>query len=69
MKFVSASNAYIETEVSPLTSGNGSFMTVDESAEAEQIARLKQWRSARDTAAVCQGHLPISNTRRAAMTI
>jgi (2R)-ethylmalonyl-CoA mutase len=41
-------NAYQETEVSPLTSGNGSFMTVDESAEAEQIARLKAWRAARD---------------------
>jgi (2R)-ethylmalonyl-CoA mutase len=45
-------NAYTETEVSPLTSGNGSFMTVDESAEAEQIARLKQWRGARDAEAV-----------------
>ncbi len=45
-------NAYTETEVSPLTSGNGSFMTVDETAEAEQIARLKQWRSERDVAAV-----------------
>jgi (2R)-ethylmalonyl-CoA mutase len=45
-------NAYTETEGSPLTSGNGSFMTVDESAEAEQIARLKQWRNARDAAAV-----------------
>ena len=34
-------NAYQETEVSPLTAGNGHFMTVDESAEAEQIARLQ----------------------------
>jgi (2R)-ethylmalonyl-CoA mutase len=41
-------NAYQETEVSPLTAGNGSFMTVDESAEAEQIARLKAWRASRD---------------------
>jgi ethylmalonyl-CoA mutase len=45
-------NAYTETEVSPLTSGNGSFMTVDETAEAKQIARLKQWRNTRDSAAV-----------------
>jgi len=45
-------NAYTETEVSPLTSGNSSFMTVDETAEAEQIARLKQWRSDRDAMAV-----------------
>ena len=41
-------NAYQETEVSPLTAGNGHFMTVDESAEAVQIARLKAWRAARD---------------------
>src|ERR1700749_4267617 len=41
-------NAYTETEVSPLTSGNGAFMTVDETAEAEQIARLKAWRAQRD---------------------
>ncbi|HEX2593106.1 MAG TPA: protein meaA, partial [Rhizomicrobium sp.] len=41
-------NAYQETEPSPLMAGNGSFMTVDESAEAEQIARLKEWRASRD---------------------
>jgi (2R)-ethylmalonyl-CoA mutase len=41
-------NAYRETEPSPLMAGNGSFMTVDESAEAEQIARLKEWRASRD---------------------
>ncbi|HEY4985083.1 MAG TPA: protein meaA [Bradyrhizobium sp.] len=41
-------NKYQETEVSPLTSGNGSFMTVDKAAEAEQIARLQAWRAARD---------------------
>ena len=41
-------NAYPETEVSPLTAGNGHFLTVDESAEAAQIARLEAWRLARD---------------------
>jgi ethylmalonyl-CoA mutase len=41
-------NAYTETEVSPLTAGNGNFMTVDESAERNQIANLKAWRAARD---------------------
>ena len=45
-------NAYRETEVSPLTAGNGHFMTVDQSAEAAQIARLKAWRSARDNTKV-----------------
>src|ERR1700761_2850488 len=42
-------NKYQETEVSPLTSGDGSFMTVDKEAEAEQIARLQAWRAARDS--------------------
>ena len=41
-------NAYTETEVSPLTAGNGNFMTVDESAERNQIANLKAWRASRD---------------------
>jgi (2R)-ethylmalonyl-CoA mutase len=41
-------NAYRETEVSPLTAGNGHFMTVDETAEADQIERLIAWRSARN---------------------
>jgi (2R)-ethylmalonyl-CoA mutase len=45
-------NAYTETEPSPLTATNGSFLTVDEAAEREQIARLKAWREARDAAAV-----------------
>jgi ethylmalonyl-CoA mutase len=45
-------NAYRETEVSPLTAGNGSFMTVDAAAEAEQIARLKAWRAERDNTKV-----------------
>jgi (2R)-ethylmalonyl-CoA mutase len=41
-------NAYRETEVSPLTAGNGHFLTVDESAESGQIERLRAWRTARD---------------------
>jgi len=41
-------NSYTETEPSPLTAGNGNFVVVDESAEREQIERLKVWRSARD---------------------
>ncbi|MGZ5960833.1 MAG: methylmalonyl-CoA mutase family protein [Rhizomicrobium sp.] len=41
-------NAYQETEASPLTAGTGHFMTVDESAESVQIARIKAWRAARD---------------------
>jgi ethylmalonyl-CoA mutase len=45
-------NAYQETEVSPLTAGNGHFLTVDESAESGQIERLRAWRSARDESKV-----------------
>jgi len=45
-------NAYKETEVSPLTAGNGHFMTVDASAESRQISELKAWRAARDVAKV-----------------
>src|SRR5215471_14850126 len=41
-------NAYTETEPSPLTSGNGHFLAVDERAEHEQIERLKAWRTRRD---------------------
>jgi ethylmalonyl-CoA mutase len=41
-------NAYQETEISPLTAGDGHFLSVNESAEHEQIARLKAWRAARD---------------------
>jgi ethylmalonyl-CoA mutase len=41
-------NAYTETEVSPLTAGNGNFSVADEHAERDQIERLKAWRAARD---------------------
>ncbi|HUO88568.1 MAG TPA: methylmalonyl-CoA mutase family protein [Rhizomicrobium sp.] len=45
-------NAYQETEPSPLTAGNGHFLSVDESAEHAQIARLEAWRAQRDGKAV-----------------
>jgi (2R)-ethylmalonyl-CoA mutase len=57
-------NAYKETEVSPLTSGNGSFMTVDETAEAEQIARLKAWRAQRDEKKVAAALAALESTAR-----
>jgi len=57
-------NAYTESEVSPLTSGNGSFMTVDETAEAEQIARLKQWRNERDAVAVSKSLADLERAAR-----
>ena len=39
-------------EPSPLTAGDGGIMVVDPAVEAEQIARLNAWRTARDAAAV-----------------
>ena len=45
-------NAWVESEISPLTAGESHFMAVDEAAEREQIARLNAWRAARDTEAV-----------------
>ncbi|CAA7615564.1 protein meaA [Magnetospirillum sp. SS-4] len=47
-------NKWTETEPSPLTTGDGSIMTVDPKAEAEQIERLKAFRAARDQAAVAK---------------
>ena len=44
-------NRWTETEPSPLTTGDGSIMTVEPKAEAEQIERLKAFRSARDAKA------------------
>ena len=45
-------NAFIETEPSPLTSGEKSILTVGDMAEQEQIEKLKAWRSDRDQAEV-----------------
>ena len=45
-------NRWQEGEPSPLTSGDGSILTVDPSVEADQIARLNDWRKARDQRAV-----------------
>jgi len=45
-------NRFTEGEASPLTSGDDSTMVADPAAEADQIARLDAWRSARDEARV-----------------
>ncbi len=48
-------NRFLETAPSPLMSdGEGGIMTVDKKAEAEQIARLEEWRRNRDDNAVKQ---------------
>ena len=43
---------FIETETSPLSTGEGSILTVPHEVEAEQIERLKAWRAERDGKAV-----------------
>lgn len=45
-------NKYTEAEPSPLTTGDGGFLTVDPAVEAEQIASLQAWRARRDSAGV-----------------
>ncbi len=44
-------NRWTDTEPSPLTTGEGSILTVPEHVEPDQIARLKAWRESRDPAA------------------
>jgi (2R)-ethylmalonyl-CoA mutase len=45
-------NKYVEAEPSPLTTGDGAIMIVPHHVEAEQVARLNEWRAARDEKAV-----------------
>jgi ethylmalonyl-CoA mutase len=45
-------NRFVETEPSPLTTGEDTIMTVPHEVEAEQIARLNAWRATRDQKAV-----------------
>jgi (2R)-ethylmalonyl-CoA mutase len=47
-------NKFLETEPSPLTTGDGSILVVPEHVEAEQIERLKTWREQRDAKAVAK---------------
>ncbi len=44
-------NKWLETEPSPLTTGEGSIMVVDPAVEAEQIEKLKAWKANRDNTA------------------
>ena len=42
-------NKWTETEPSPLTTGEGSVLTVAEAVERDAVARLESWRRERDT--------------------
>jgi (2R)-ethylmalonyl-CoA mutase len=44
-------NKWLETEPSPLTTGEGSIMVVDPAVEAEQIEKLKSWKANRNNTA------------------
>jgi (2R)-ethylmalonyl-CoA mutase len=56
-------NCFTETAASPLAAGADGFLTIDPAAEAEQIARLRAHRSARDAAAAAR---TLAELRRAA---
>ncbi|MFD2740346.1 methylmalonyl-CoA mutase family protein [Sulfitobacter aestuarii] len=45
-------NKWQQGEPSPLMTGDGGIMVVDPAVEAEQIARLEEWRAGRDAQAV-----------------
>ena len=45
-------NRYIESEPSPLSAGEEAVVTVPEAVEADQVARLEEWRRTRDGKAV-----------------
>jgi (2R)-ethylmalonyl-CoA mutase len=45
-------NRFIESEASPLATGEDAILTVPHDVEAQQIERLNAWRAARDPAAV-----------------
>ena len=56
-------NKFVETEPSPLPTGEGSIITIPPEVEASQIANLQAWRAARDQAAVDSA---LNELRRAA---
>jgi ethylmalonyl-CoA mutase len=58
-------NRFTETEPSPLAAGEGAILTVSPEAEAEQIAKLREWRAARDPKAVTAA---LAELRRAAQS-
>ncbi len=53
-------NKWEHGEPSPLTSGEDSIMTVDPAVEAEQIARLNEWKASRDADAVAKALADLS---------
>jgi (2R)-ethylmalonyl-CoA mutase len=58
-------NRFVESEPSPLATGDDAILTVPHEVEAHQIERLNAWRAARDPAAVAAA---LSDLRAAART-
>lgn len=58
-------NKFTTTEPSPLATGEGAIMTADPKAEADQCARLAEWRAQRDPAKVQEA---LAALRQAAQT-
>jgi (2R)-ethylmalonyl-CoA mutase len=58
-------NRFTETEPSPLAAGEGAILTVSPEVEAEQIAKLEEWRAGRDPKAV---DAALADLRRAAQS-
>ncbi len=56
-------NKFVESEASPLATGEGAILTVPHEVEAGQIERLNAWRAARDAKAVA---LALGDLRAAA---
>jgi len=62
-------NRWVEGADSPLTAGDGAIMVVDEAAEADQIARLADWRAGRDAEAVAQALAGLRDAARSGQNI
>jgi len=57
-------NRFIESEPSPLTAGAGSILVVSDEAEADQIARLGDWRKTRNPEAVADALAALESAAR-----
>jgi (2R)-ethylmalonyl-CoA mutase len=62
-------NRWTEAEPSPLATGAAAIETVDPALEAEQIARLKTWRGARDAKAVAAALSELERAAREARNV
>jgi ethylmalonyl-CoA mutase len=62
-------NKFTEAEESPLGAGEDAIMTVDASAEAEQVAGLNEWRASREDTAVQDALAELSRAAREDLNI